>query len=53
MSRFAPYQDPLKRNSHTLAPSRLTGNDARSKEKHCDIFATIENPALWRGMGLP
>lgn len=51
-SRFAPCQDPLKRNSHTLARSRLAGNDSSPKENHCDIFATT-NPALWRGMGLP
>jgi hypothetical protein len=50
MSRFAPYQDPLKRNGHTLAPSRLTGNDPRTKENHCYIFATIKS-GLWRGMG--
>src|SRR5262249_3244154 len=51
-SRFAPYQDPLKRNSHTLARSRLTGNDPSTKENHGDIFATIKSSygAAW---GLP
>jgi len=41
-SRFAPSQDPLKRDSHTLVRLCFIGKDARSKENHCDIFTTIK-----------
>ena len=36
-----PPRDPLKRDSHTLLRLCFTGKDARPKENHCDIFATI------------
>jgi hypothetical protein len=37
-----PPRDPLKRDSHTLVRLCFSDKDARSKEKHCDIFATIK-----------
>src|SRR5258707_1854519 len=37
--RFAPSQGPLKRNSHTLVPSRFIDNYPSAKENRCDISA--------------
>src|SRR5262249_41634095 len=37
-----PPRDPLKRDSHTLVRMCFIDKHARSKEKHCDIFATIK-----------
>src|SRR6516164_4705682 len=45
-----PPRDPLKRDSHTLLRLCFTGKDARPKENHCDIFATINrHPAVKTG----
>jgi hypothetical protein len=38
-SYASPLPNPLKRNDHTLGPSRMIGNDASAKEIHCDISA--------------
>jgi hypothetical protein len=37
-----PPRDPLKRDSHTLVRLCFSDKDARSKENHCEIFATIK-----------
>jgi len=36
-----PPRDPLKRDGHTLVRLCFIDKHSSSKEKHCDIFATI------------
>src|SRR5258707_4611272 len=49
--RFAPSQGPLKRNSHTLVPSRFIDNYPSAKENRCDISAISKRARSRRKWG--
>ena len=49
--RFAPSQGPLKRNSHTLVPSRFIDNYPSAKENRCDISAISKRARSRRNGG--